>query len=75
MTTEQKVRYIDSFMKLIASSQTYRDAVNHASFVRGILAAWHADLTITTDTFKQYNYSIELVMEMKRKLPVKGDTV
>ena len=75
MTTDQKLRYIDSFMKLIVNAQTYRDAVGHASFVRGILAAWNADTTITIDSFKKYSDDIEVVMEVKRKLPVQGDVV
>lgn len=75
MTTDQKLRYIDSFMKLIVNAQTYRDAVGHASFVRGILAAWNADMTITIDSFKQYSADIELVMDVKRKLPLQGDVL
>ncbi|UAV90018.1 hypothetical protein REC_169 [Pseudomonas phage REC] len=75
MTTDQKARYIESFMKLIVNAETYRDACAHSNFVRGILAAWNADLTITLDMFKQYNHDIELVMEVKRKLPVKGDVL
>lgn len=75
MTTEQKLNYIDSFMKLIVSAQTYRDAVSHASFVRGILAAWFSDMTITLDSFKKYNNDIEIMMDVKRKLPVQGDVL
>lgn len=75
MTTEQKIAYMQSFMKLIVNAQTYRDAVGHASFVRGMLAAWNADMTITIDTFKQYSADVEVIMEVKRKLPLKGDVV
>lgn len=75
MTTDQKIRYIQSFMKLIVAAQTYRDAASHASFVRGILAAWNADMTISIETYKQYSDDIEVVMNVKRQLPVQGDVV
>lgn len=75
MTTEQKIRYIRSFMKLVSDAQTYRDACAHSNFVRGMLAAYNADLTISMDTFKEINADLEVIMEVKRKLPIKGDVV
>lgn len=75
MTTEQKIAYIQSFMKLIASAQTYRDAIGHASFVRGILAAWNRDFTISLETFKRFNDDIEVMMGVKRQLPLEGDVL
>lgn len=75
MTTDQKIAYIQSFVKLIASANTYRDAIGHASFVRGILAAWNRDMTISLETFKKFNDDIEIMMGAKRQLPVEGDVV
>lgn len=75
MTTEQKIAYIQSFMKLVVNAQTYRDASAHASFVRGILAAWNSDMTITVSTFRQMSSDLEVVMDVKRSLPMKGDVV
>jgi hypothetical protein len=62
-------------MKLIVASQTYRDAIGHACFVRGILAAWNADMTINVEMFRLFSADIEVIMEVKRKLPLKGDVV
>jgi hypothetical protein len=75
LTTEQKIAYIQSFVKLVTAAQTYRDAVSHASFVRGLLAAYNADMTITIETFKQISDDLEVIMDVKRKLPVKGDVL
>jgi hypothetical protein len=72
MTTDQKIKYIQSFYKLVVAAQTYRDAVSHATFVRGLLAAWHADMTITTDQFRSISEDIEVVMQVKRNLTVRG---
>lgn len=75
MTTQDKIKYIQTFMKLVVDAKTYRDACAHSNFVRGMLAAYSADTTITMETYRQFNEDIEVVMEVKRKLKVKGDTL
>lgn len=75
MTTEEKIAYIRSFLSLVASAQTYRDALSHAGFVRGLLAAWNRDYTITLATFREISEELEVVMGVKRNLQVKGDVV
>lgn len=75
MTTQDKIKYIESFTSLISRATTYRDALSHAMFVRGMLAAYHADNTISIDEFKRLSFDVETIMEIKRKLPVKGDVV
>lgn len=75
MTTDQKIDYIRSFLKLVVNSQTYYDALVHSNFVRGMLAAYHADQSISTNSFKELCNDLEVVMGVKRMLSVKGDIV
>jgi hypothetical protein len=75
VTTDQKVAYIQSFMKLVNGTQTYQDACAQSNFVRGILGAWFADQTISVDIFSQYSQDLDTVMEVKRRLTIKGEIV
>ena len=75
MTTDQKVAYIQSFMKLVSATQTYQDACAQSNFTRGILGAWFADQTISVGVFTQYTQDLDTVMEVKRRLTIKGEIV
>lgn len=75
MTTDKKLRYIDSFYRLIVTAQTYRDAIAHANFTRGVLAAYWADMSVSLEDYKRISGDIEVVLEVKRNLPVEGDVV
>lgn len=75
MTKEDKIRRIQSHMKLVVNAQTYRDALNHCCFIRGTLSAWTLDGSLDQESYKQFNDDLEVVMEVKRKLPVKGDVL
>lgn len=70
MTTEDKIKYIEGFIRLIAKAEDYEAANSHAFFTRGIMAAWHTDLTISSVQYSQLYSDIDTIMEVKRKLPV-----
>lgn len=72
MTTDQKLRYIESFRKLLVSTDTYQAALSHSTFLRGILAAWNADASISLEDFKKLYDEVEIIMDVKRKLPHEG---
>lgn len=75
MTTEDKLKYIQGFMKLTSEATTYRDALSHCNFTRGVLAAYLADRTIKLVDYHAFTYDLDIVMDVKRKLPTKGDVV
>lgn len=75
MTSDQKVKYVEDFISLVAEAATYRDAIAHANFARGLMWAWHTDLTIRTDQFHNLETQVHKLLEEKRKLPMKGDIV
>lgn len=62
-------------MKLVESAQTYRDASHHADFVRGVMAAYNADLSISFQTYQEFQRSLDSIMEVKRKLPIERGTL
>lgn len=70
MTTEEKIKYIEGFIRLIAKAEDYQAANSHAFFTRGILAAWNTDLSISSVQYSQLYTDIDVIMEVKRKLPV-----
>jgi hypothetical protein len=72
VTTEQKIKYIQSFYKLIVESKTFREASSHSAFTRGILAAWHADMSVSSAQYRSMCEDIEVVMQVKRNLTVRG---
>ncbi|QHZ60107.1 hypothetical protein PJKIFABJ_00171 [Pseudomonas phage PE09] len=75
MTTDDKILYIQSFMRLVSRAETYRDAAAHSNFTRGIISAWHADLTLPSTMYKQLLDDLEIIMAVKRNLPMQGDVV
>jgi hypothetical protein len=75
VTTEEKIKHIQSYMSLIAFATTYRDALSHSCFLRGMLRAWRLDGSIAEETYNNHQNKIEHIMIEKRKLPVKGDVV
>lgn len=71
MTTNGKIAYVRQFMQLVAKAESYKDAIPHASFVRGLLSAWGmADRSISLESYKDLTNDLEIMMEVKRNLPV-----
>lgn len=70
MTSEEKLSYIERFMNLVDQEPTYRGAIAHASFTRGVLAAYFADQTIALKDYKAITTRLETMMEEKRLIPV-----
>lgn len=75
MTTDQKIAYLRDFMKLISNSTTYRDALSHSNYIRGMAGAWRADNTLSVDNYNRIIEDIDVMMEVKRNLPMQGDVV
>lgn len=75
MTNEQRIKYVQSFIVLVKDSLTYREALSHSTFARGVLAAWFADMTIRTDQYKSLMGELDDIMAVKRTLPLKGDVL
>ncbi|UAW53615.1 hypothetical protein QGX15_gp080 [Pseudomonas phage psageK4e] len=75
MTTDDKIKYIQSFMRLVTSATTYRDASAHSNFVRGLIGAWHADHTLPSGEYTRLMGDLEIIMAVKRNLPTEGDVV
>ncbi len=75
MTTDQKMRYLDDIRKLVVKATTYEEALSHATFMRGMLAAWHADMSISSEQYRTTHGDLEVILEVKRKLPSKNEGV
>lgn len=75
MSNEQKIKYVESFIELARAATTYREALSHSTFSRGVLAAWFSDMTIRTDQYKSLLTVLDDIMAVKRTLPMKGDVV
>ena len=70
MTTQQRLDYIRSFLALVAKAGTYRDAISHASFVRGLLAMCFRDQSIELEDYRNLTNELETMMEVKRNIPI-----
>lgn len=75
MTTEEKLKYIETFRRLVAKAETYRDACSHSNFTRGIITAWHADGTLPSADYTRLMKDLDTIMAVKSNLPTKGDVV
>ncbi|QNO00328.1 hypothetical protein QGX21_gp079 [Pseudomonas phage phiPsa315] len=75
MTTDDKIKYIRSFMRLVSRAETYRDASAHSNFVRGMITAWHRDYTLPGADYKQLLADLDVMMAVKYNLPTEGDVV
>lgn len=75
MTTDQKIAYIQDFVKLVSRATNYDSAWSTANFTRGVLAAWRADLSISSETFKTESENLELIMGIKRIKYKKGENL
>lgn len=69
MTTDDRIKYIESFIRLIARAESYQAAYCHANFTRGLLSAWNIDGTISTLQWKRLYDETEVIMEVKRNMP------
>ncbi|UAV84627.1 hypothetical protein PHB09_132 [Pseudomonas phage PHB09] len=69
MTTDDRIKYIESFIRLIAKSESYDQAYCHANFTRGLLAAWNIDNTISTIQWKRLYDEVDLILDVKRNIP------
>ncbi|WKV20527.1 hypothetical protein 16Q_134 [Pseudomonas phage 16Q] len=69
MTTDDRIKYVESFIRLIARAESYEAAYSHANFTRGLLAAWNIDGTISTLQWKRLYDETEVIMEVKRNMP------
>lgn len=70
MTTQQRLDYIRSFLSLVAKADSYRSAVSHASFVRGLLAMCFRDQSIELEDYRSLTQDLETMMEVKRNIPI-----
>lgn len=75
MNYETRIQYIEQFMQLLRDAETYQSAASHSSFVRGVLAAYFADLTLQVYDYQRFHFELEEVMEQKYKLDIKQEGV
>lgn len=75
MTNEQKIKRIKDCMELTAESLTYRDALSHSNYGRGMAKAWYEDESISFFQYCDLTDEFDNIMAVKRQLPMKGDVV
>lgn len=69
MTTDEKLRYIESFRKLVVNAITYEGAYDHCNYLRGMISAWCADKTLDFKVCKALNEDLDTIMAVKRNIP------
>lgn len=69
MTTDEKMKLIESFRKLVVNATTYADALSHCTYLRGMIGAWNSDNTINFKVCRSLNEDLDTIMAVKRNIP------
>lgn len=70
MTSNEKIKYLNSITNLVVLAEDYRTALVHYNYVRGVANAWYIDMTLVQEA---YDTAIEHLEEaMAPKYELKG---
>lgn len=68
MTTQDKLRYLNSLFKLLVGAKNYAAAREYATFLRGTIAAWNVDNTLPLADVTRIQDNIKVVLDTKKEV-------